>query len=273
MSMELGKEVKRGTDELKASDSAAFIAFLPLGALGVHFLYKSIPLAWALLAGVLKAMCLISFFSNLMTNDVLWSVFGLCAFVLVSLPVYFNTLNGRSKENITCMQGNHSDKVVFSEVFETCRNQVFSDYRISLLSKIPLAIQVLAAGTVFYSVFGLDWILHSLAGFGIGAVSVKAYKAAVSTYGYNKLASYFDLDRFRFFKNEGKWASAEWTLFCLVVVTVSFELMERAVHFMSPSNMLRIGLEVPWNSAGDAIFGIFGGMAAWYLIERRLHWV
>jgi hypothetical protein len=49
--------------------------------------------------------------------------------------------------------------------------------------------------------------------------------------------------------------------------------MERAVYFVSPSNILRIGLEPIWNSAGDAIFGILGGMAAWYLIERKLHWV
>jgi len=42
---------------------------------------------------------------------------------------------------------------------------------------------------------------------------------------------------------------------------------------MSPNNVLRIGLEAPWNSVGDAIFGVFGGMAAWYLIEGKLHWV
>jgi len=270
MSIELREKMERETDILKASDLASFMAFLPLGTFGVYFLYKSIPLVWALLAGVLKAMCLICFYSNLMTNDVFWSIFGLCVFILVSLPVYFNTLKVRSKKDITCKQSNDPDKVIFSELFKTCCNEVFSDYKISLLSNIPLAIQVLAAGSILYSIFGLDWVLHSLAGFSIGAVSVKAYKTAVSTYGYNKLASYFGFDSS---KTEGKWASAGWTLFCLVVVTVSFELMERAVYFMSPNNMLRIGLEALWNSAGDAIFGIFGGMAAWYLIERKLHWV
>jgi hypothetical protein len=258
------------TDKLKASDLASFMAFLPLGTLGVYFLCKSIPFVWALLAEVLKAMCLICFYSNLMTNNVLWSIFGLCVLIFVSLPVYFNTLNVKSKEDITCKHGSHPNKVIFSELFKTCCNEIFSDYKISLLSNIPLAIQVLAAGSILYSIFGLDWVLHSLAGFSIGAVSVKAYKTAVSTYSYNKLASYFGFDSS---KAEKKWASAGWTLFCLVIVTVSFELMERAVYFMSPNNMLRIGLEAVWNSAGDAIFGIFGGMAAWYLIERKLHWV
>jgi hypothetical protein len=268
MSIELREKMKRETDKLKAS--AAFMAFLPLGTFGVYFLYKSIPLRWALLAAVLKAMCLRSFQSNLMANDVFFSILGLCAFILVSLPAYFNTLKVTSKEDVTCKQGNHTDKVTFSELFKVCCNEVFSDYRISLLSEIPFAIQVLAAGSILYSIFGLDWVLHSLAGFSIGAVSMKAYKTAVSTYGYNKLASYFHLDGS---KTESKWASAWWTLFCLVVVTVSWELMERTVYFMLPNNMLRIGLEAVWSSAGDAIFGIFGGMAAWYLIERKLHWV
>jgi len=270
MSIELREKMKKETDKLKVSDLTSFIAFLPLGTLAVYFLYKSIPLVWALLAGVLKAICLISFYSNLLMKDVLWSVFGLCVFIIVSLPAYFNTLNVRSKKDVTCKQSNDPDKVIFSELFKTCCNEVFSDYKISLLSNIPLAIQVLAAGSVFYSIFGLDWVLHSLAGFSIGAVSVKAYKTAVSAYGYNKLTFYFGFDSS---KPEKKWASAGWTLFCLVVVTVSFELMERVAYFMAPNNMLRIGLETLWNSAGDAIFGIFGGMVAWYLLERKLHWV
>ena len=270
MTIELREKLKKETDKLKASDFTSFIAFLPLGTLEVYFLCKSIPFVWALLAEVLKAMCLISFYSNLLMKDVLWSVFGLCALIFVSLPVYFNTLNVRSKKDVTCKQSSDPDKVIFSELFKTCCNEVFSDYKISLLSNIPLAIQVLAAGSVFYSIFGLDWVLHSLAGFSIGAVSVKAYKTAVSTYGYNKLTFYFGFDSS---KPEKNWASAAWTLFWLVVVTVSFELMERVAYFMAPNNMLRIGLDTPWNSAGDAIFGIFGGMVAWYLLERKLHWV
>jgi hypothetical protein len=269
--MEFG--IKRHVGQLKVSDPAAFLAFLPLGTLGVHFFYKSIPLKWALLAGGLKAICGASIVSNLMTGDVTWCVFGLCAFVLVSLPAYFNTLKVTSKEDLTHKQGGHPDKVISSELLRTCCNAVFSDYRISLLSKISLATQVLASGSILYSVFGLDWVTHALAGFGIGAVCVKAYKTAVNTYGYGKLSSYFGLGRFESFKTEDKWASAGWALFCLAIVAVSWELMERAVYFVSPSNILRIGLEPIWNSAGDAIFGILGGMAAWYLVERKLHWV
>jgi len=156
------------------------MTFLPLSTLGVYFLYRRIPLRWASLAGVLEAMCLTSLYSNFMTNDVLWSILGLCTFALVNLPAYFNTLNVRSKEHITCKQGNYPDKVIFSELFETCCNEVFSDYKISLLSQILLAIQVLAAGSILYSIFGLDWVLRSLAGFSIGALSVKAYKTAVN---------------------------------------------------------------------------------------------
>jgi hypothetical protein len=114
--------------------------------------------------------------------------------------------------------------------------------------------------------------MHSLAGFGVGAVSLKAYKTAVDAYGYNKLCSYFGLNRSDSFKNEGKYASLEWTLFCLFVVAVPWELMERAVYFVSPNNPLRVGLESIWNSVGDIVFGIIGGIVAWYLLEHKLRW-
>jgi hypothetical protein len=265
--------MKRETGLLGASDPVALLAFLPLGTLGVYFLYRSIPLRWTLLAGVLKAVSLVSFCSNLLANDVTWSTLSLCSFLLVSLSAYFNTLRMASKEDITQKRWNHSNKVISSELLKTCSDAVFSDYKISLLSKIPLAIQVLVAGSVVYSIFGLDWIMHAMAGVGICAVSLKAYKTAVGDYGYETLASYFHLGGFKSFRAEGKWASANWALFCLVVVTVSWELFERAVYFISPSNIMRIGLEPLWDSAGDVIFGILGGMMAWYLMERRLHWV
>jgi hypothetical protein len=205
-------------------------------------------------------------------NDILWSVFSLYAFILVSLPVYFNTVNVITDHDIACEQRTQPDKVVFSELFKTVYNGVFSDYKISLLSKTPLVIQVLAGGSVLYSIFGLDWVMHSLAGFGIGAVSLKAYKTAVNTYSYSKLASYFGLDKFESFKTERKWATAEWTIFCLVIVTVSWELVERIIYFIQPTNVFRIGLEFVGNSFGDVVFGILGGMIAWQLIENKLHW-
>ena len=91
-----------------------------------------------------------------------------CAFIVVSLPAYFNATKVTSKEDPVRRQENGPDKVMFSGLFKTCCSAVLSDYKISLLSKIPLAIQVLAAGSVLYSIFGLDWVMHFLAGFSIG---------------------------------------------------------------------------------------------------------
>jgi hypothetical protein len=31
-------------------------------------------------------------------------------------------------------------------------------------------------------------------------------------------------------------------------------------------------LESIWNSVGDIIFGIIGGIVAWHLIEHKLRW-
>lgn len=258
--LNLGKEMKRERDELKASK--AFIAFLPLGSLGAYFLYGTIPLEWALLTGVLKGICFLSFFSNLLKNSPVWSILGLFAFIFVSLPAYLNTTKFSLKGYAVRKQGNHPDKVVFSELFKKCCVAILSDYRVSMVSQIPLAIQVLAAGSILYSIFGLDWIMHLAAGFSVGAVCMKAYQTAVRTYGYSNLTSYFGLDPS---KTEGKWASVGWTLFCLVLVTMSWELMEQTVHLISPSNILRIGFEPLWNSTGDVIFGVLGGMTAWYL--------
>ena len=57
----------------------------------------------------------------------------------------------------------------------------------------------------------------------------------------------------------------------MVLVTVFWELRKQTVHFISPTNILRMGFEPLWNSAGDAIFGVFGGLATWYLMEHKLH--
>ncbi|MEM3623277.1 MAG: hypothetical protein QXR76_05865 [Candidatus Bathyarchaeia archaeon] len=256
---------------MKVLDSAS-IAFLPFGTLAVSFIYESVPLRWACLASLLKTLSLASFLSNFMRADVLWSMFAFYAYMLSSLPVYLSTEKVLKNEKSMCKCDSYPNKVVFSELFKKVYNDVFSDYRISLLSKIPLAMQVVAAGSLLYSVFGLDWVMHSLAGFGIGAISLKAYKTAVNAYGYNKLSLYFGLNRFDLFKNERKYATLEWTLFCLVVVAVPWELMERAVYFVSPNNPLRVGLESVWNSVGDVIFGVIGGIVAWFLIEHKLHW-
>ena len=256
---------------MKVLDSA-FIAFLPFGTLAVSFLYESVPLGWASLASLLKALSLASLLSNFMRVDVLWSIFAFYTYMLLSLPAYLSTKKVLKDEKPVGKGDSYPKKVVFSELFKKVYNDVFSDYRISLLSKIPLAIQVVAAGSLLYSIFGLDWVMHLLAGFGVGAVSLKAYKTAVNAYGYNKLSSYFGLNRFNSFKNEGKYASLGWILFCLLVVTVSWELMERTVYFVSPNNPLRVGLESVWDSAGDIVFGVIGGIVAWYLIGHKLRW-
>jgi len=263
--------MKIETRKLKLLDPA-FIAFLPFGTLAIHFLYESIPLGWACLASLLETVSLVSLYFNVIASDVFWSFCALYAFTHVSLPGYFDTVNTMKNKNIACERNRRSDKVVFSELSKMVYSDVFSCYKIALLAKIPLVIQLVAAGSVLYSIFGLDFVLHALAGFGVGAISVKVYKTAVNGYGYNKLASYFGLDRFESFKTERKWATAEWTLFCLVVTTLSWELMERIVYFMSVNNAFRVGLECVWNSVGDLTFGILGGMIAWYLIERKLHW-
>jgi len=250
----------------------AFIAFLPFGTLAIHFLCESIPLGWACLASLLEMASLISLYSYLITNDVFWSFLALYAFILVSLSTYFSVVNTMKNKNVAPRQNRRSDKVVFSELSKMVCSEVFSCYKISLLAKIPLVMQLLAVGSVVYSIFGLDWVMHALAGFGVGAISLKVYKTAVNGYGYSKLVSYFGLDRFKSFKTARKYGAAEWTLFCLVVVTLSWELMERIVYFMSPNNVLRVGLECVWNSVGDVVLGILGGMIALYLIERKLHW-
>jgi len=256
-----------GINKSKAPNSA-FVAFFPFGMLAVYLLHGSVPLRWVSLASLLQSLSFLSICSNLMINDMVWSAFSLWAFIMVSTPIYLSTMKTINNKNPVRQGG----KITLPRLFKTCCNGVFSDYRISLMSKIPFVIQVFAAGSVLYSIFGLDWLLHSLAGFGVGTVALKAYKTSVKSYGYVNLASYFRLDRFKAFRTERKHGAAEWTLFSLIVVTLLWELMERVVYFISPTNVLRIGFESLWNSTGDIIFGILGGMLAWYLIEHRFRW-
>lgn len=254
-------------NEMKLTLRSAFIVFLPFGTLAAYFIYKNITFFWASLASLLRTFSFMAFYSNLINSDIFWSALGLYVFILVSLPVYFTTKNTNNTNRKT-----PSNKVVFKELFKTVYNGIFSDYKISLLSKIPLAIQVLVAGSVLYTIFGLDWIMHAFGGFGVGVIALKAYKTGIETYGYNKLATYFGLNKFNSFKTERKWASAEWTLFCLIIITLAWELLERTIYYIEPNNTLRIGLETAINSTGDVIFGIIGGIVAWYLLERKLHW-
>lgn len=164
-------------------------------------------------------------------------------------------------------------KITFSNLFKTCTNGVFSDYKISLTSKIPLVMQVLGGGSLLYEVFAADWIMHALAGFGVGAIALKAYTVGVNHHGYGCLVSYFRLDRFRAFRVERKTGSAGFTLFSLIVVALAWELFEVIVSLAAPGNIFRIRPEPLWNIIGDIAFAVTGGMAAWYLIKCKLKWL
>lgn len=259
------------TDTIKRLPNSripAFLAFIPFGALLVWLFDDIMPLSWLSLAAMLRSISLLSIYVNITANDIVWSIFGIWAYISISIPFYLNVdkMPHVGGSQVNC------PSLTFPSLFKTCANAVFSDYRISLSSKIPLALQVLAGGSLLYEVFGADWILHALAGFGIGAIALKAYVTAVRHYGYNRLASYFHLSGFRIWKTERKHASAEWTLFSITVVAIIWEVFERSVHFLSPANTFRIGAEPLWNITGDMVFGIIGAMVAWYLIERKLHW-
>jgi hypothetical protein len=258
------------TDVLKRLPNScipAFVVFIPLGVPLIWLFDAIMPLSWLSLAVMLRSISMLSIYVNITTNDIVWIMFGIWAYLTVSIPFYMNV--GKAPR----VGGSQAkcNNLTFPNLFKTCANAVFSDYKISLLSKIPLALQVLAGGSLLYEVFGADWILHTLAGFGIGALALKAYVTGVSHYGYNRLASYFHLDRFRTFKVERKKASREFTLFSIIVVALVWEIFERTVHFLSPVNVFRIGAESLWNITGDVVFAIIGAMVAWYLIERRLH--
>ncbi|UCC33195.1 MAG: hypothetical protein JSW53_05340 [Candidatus Bathyarchaeota archaeon] len=248
--------------------NSGLIVFIPFGALLVHVFHRSMPLKWVSLASLLKSISLFSIYTNITRKDILWSIFGVWAFLTVCTTVYLSMARGPDRISVKKYPG----KVALANLFKMCSNSVFSDYRTALLAKIPLVVQVLAAGSILYQIFGIDWVMHALAGFGIGAAAMKAYKTAVKHHGYSNLASYFRLDRFRIFRVERKTGSAEFAIFSIMIAALIWELMERAAYFVSPSNVLRIGPESPMNIFGDMIFNIIGGIIAWALINCKLKW-
>lgn len=242
-------------------------AFLPFAPLTIKVFQVLMPVKWIALFTVLQAITLIAFYLNFIANDFVWLTLALWAYVLLAMPIYTNTVKTDTIGATVPQQ-----KLTFPNLFKICSKAVFSDYRISLVSKIPLTLQVLAGGSLLYEVFGADWILHGLAGFGIGALALTAYSAGVEHYGYGSLASYFRLSRFRTLKVERLRASAEFTLFAIVVVAFTWEVFERSVHFASPVNVFRIGGEPMWNIFGDVFFAICGGMIAHYLLTHKFKW-
>lgn len=238
--------------------------FIPFAPLITRTFYALMPLKWISLFISLEILCAISFYLNFIASDFVWCSLAIVTYVMLTTTIYMN-----GGKNGVVKKARGHQKLIFSNLFRVCAKAAFSDYRVSLVSRIPLVLQVLAGGSLLYAVFGADWIMHFLAGFGIGALALKAYVAGVGYYGYNRLASYFHLDRFRIFRAERKTASAEFTLFSIIVVALLWEVFERTVHFISPMNVLRIGAEPLWNISGDVLSAVAGGMLAWYLLTKR----
>jgi hypothetical protein len=247
---------------------ASFVPFAPLVMQGFH---KLMPLRWIALFSVLQAMALLSLGLNFVANDFVWCSMAIWTYIVIAMPLYRTSVGSEATNDKVATSESH-EKLTFDKLFRTCLEAVFSDYKLSLASKIPLALQVLAGGSLLYEVFGADWLMHTLAGFGVGAIALRAYETAVNRYGYPRLASYFGLNRFRTFRVERKHASAEFTLFSIVVIAFVWEAFERAVHFVSPVNVFRIGLEPLWNVFGDLVVALCGAMTAWYLFTHKTRW-
>jgi len=247
----------------------AFAAFIPFGTLLIYHSYPVMSLGWVSLAVMLKSIALLSICVNVIANDLLWIVLGIWTYIIVCMPLYVNVVKTQS---VTIVEKN-CDGISFTNLFKMCSKAVFSDYRISLTAKIPLVTQVLVGGSILYEVFAADWIIHALAGFGIGVIALKAYRTAVNNYGYSPLVSYFNLDKIRISRVEKKTGPLGFTLFSIVVVASIWEIFERAVYLTSPNNAFRIGMEPFWNITGDIVFAITGGTVAWYLIKCKLKWL
>lgn len=244
----------------------ALAAFIPFSAQLILIFESIMPLTWIILSTALSAIALISIYLNMLANDFFWAGLGVWAYTVISISVYTNIINRRDVIEVEQPKRDFN----FSNLTKTCASAVFSDYRISFLSKIPLVLQVLAGGSLLYEVFGADWILHALAGFGIGAMALKAYLTGINTYGYSRLALYFHIGRLNAFKTERKHALAEFTIFSVLFFAIPWEIFERTVHYISPENIFRIGSESIWNITGDVVSAVLGGMLALYLLKMKL---
>jgi hypothetical protein len=247
----------------------AFSAFIPFGAILIYRFHPIMPLKWVYIVTLLKSISLLSICINIIDNDLLWSIFGILSFIIVCIPVYLKIVKA---QHVADAQKN-CDKITFPNLFKMCSDAFFSDYKIALTATIPLVIQVLVGGSILYKVFGADWIIHALAGFGVSVIASKAYKTAVTYYGYSHLVAYFHLNRFRVSEAEKKTSLLGFTLFSLVVVALPWEIFERVIYLASPNNVFRVGLEPLWNVTGDVVSAIIGGIVAWYLIKYKLKWL
>jgi hypothetical protein len=242
-------------------------AFVPFAPFTVNAFHNLMPLKWGFLFAGLQVITLLSFYLNFIAVDFFWCFLSIFAYILIASPLYMN-----SAKNGAPMGAGQPQELTFNNLFKICAKSTFTDYRIALLSRIPLSLQVLTGGSLLYEVFGADWVMHALSGFGIGALALKAYLTGVGHFGYGRLASYFHLSGFRTFKVERKHATAEFTLFSCVVVALIWEVFERTVHFISPVNVFSIGGESLFNITGDVLSGVLGGMVAWYLLRHKANW-
>ena len=262
-------KMKNSVERVPSKRVPPFAAWIPFSTPLISHLETIMPLSWAILATVLSSISLIAIYTNIAANDIFWASMGIWAYIVVGITVYTAIIKRRNATNAIQPKPDFS----FPNLFKTCANAVFSDYRISLLSKIPLSLQVIAGGTLLYYITGADWIMHALAGFGIGAMALKAYTAGVGTYSYERLASYFRIDKYNSYKTERRFALAEFTVFSILVFSVPWETFERVVHYLNPDNIFRVGAEPLWNIAGDMISAILGGMLALYLLKTKLKWI
>jgi hypothetical protein len=243
------------------------VVLIPFGTLAINAFHTVMPFKWVALFTALQIISLLSFYTNFMANDFFWCLLAVCVYFLVVIPVYMKI----SKRDSITYEAKH--ELIFSCLFRKCAQAFFSDYRVSLLSKIPLALQVLAGGSLLYGIFGADWILHGMAGFGIGIIAMKAYTISVNYYGYGRLASYFHISKFPTLRYERKHALVEFTLFSVVIIALLWEFFERSVYYLSPVNIFRIGDESLWNIFGDVFFAVIAAMMAWYLLNHKVKWL
>jgi hypothetical protein len=247
----------------------ASTAFIPFGTLLIYHFYPVMSLRWVSLVIMLESISLLSICANIIANDLLWTVLGIWTYVIVCTPLYLIVVKAQRAMDVE----KNCDRISFSNLFKMCSNAVFSDYRISLTAKIPLVTQALVGGSILYQVFAADWIIHALAGFGIGAIALKAYETAVNNYGYSPLVSYFHLGKLRISEVEKRTGSIGFTLFSVIVVASIWEVFERAIYLTSPINAFRIEIEPSWNIIGDMVSAIAGAIAAWYLVKCKLKWL
>lgn len=225
-------------------------------------------LKWALLVASLESIAILTIFTNVVANDPVWALFGVWAFLVVCRPVYFALKRAKSES----LKPKNLDMLTFGNLFNLCLGAVFADYRITLLSAIPLVVQALVGGSVIYTIYGGDWVMHTLAGFGVGAMAFLAYRTSLNKYGYKRLYSYFHLDKIGLPKIERKTGALEFIIFSIVIVAVIWEALELSIIIISPENVLRVHMETIFNRVTDISVAIIGAVFAWYLIKFKLKW-